>query len=310
MSFCPRCVQPVPPDSSNCPHCDYGIASIDASVASAGLESSASPEGSSFAGSSFENSSADSASADSASFDSPLIDSWDTDEPIGPDPNPRPARQRLDLPRPAWPELAWPQWRARLPIVVGVVAVAIALATIVIRPGDHGTVFAINGAGAPSKASSASTHQTPQSGQQQAVAIDGYLKLSATARAGVSNAIVSIGNCQNIADAVATLSKAADTRAEILARLNDAQVSALPGGTAMLANLQQALQASATADRDYAAWGTATAASCSGKAAPTATYTAAQQSDTVATAAKQRFVQSWNTVASTFGLPPAAASTF
>ena len=202
------------------------------------------------------------------------------------------------------------QWRARLPIAIAVVAVAIAIATIVIRPGDHGTVIAISGAGAPSKASSASTHQSPQSGQQQAVAIDGYLKLSATARAGVSNAIVSIGNCQNIADAVATLSKAADTRAGILARLNDAQVSALPGGTAMLANLQQALQASATADRDYAAWGTAAAASCNGKAAPTATYTAAQQSDTVATAAKQRFVQSWNTVASTFGLPPAAASTF
>jgi hypothetical protein len=290
MSFCPRCVQPVPPDSSNCPHCDYGMASVD------------SP--------SFENS-----SVDSASFESPLIDSWDSDEPVAPEhPNPRAARRRPAWPTwptwPTWLEPAQLQWRARLPIAVAAVAVAIAVAVIVIRPGDHGTAIAINGAGAQSKASSAATHQTPQSGQQQAVAIDGYLKLSATARAGVSDAIVSIGNCQNIADAVATLSKAADTRAGILARLTDAQVSALPGGTGMLANLQQALQASATADRDYAAWGAATATSCSGKAAPTTTYSAAKQSDTVATAAKQRFVQSWNAVAAAFGLPPATASTF
>jgi hypothetical protein len=190
------------------------------------------------------------------------------------------------------------------------VAVAVAVALIVIRPGEHETAIAITGVGSPAEASSAATHPTPQSGQQQAVTIDGYLKLSATARAGVSDAIVAIGNCQNIADAVATLSKAADTRTAILARLPNAQVGALPGGTGMLANLQQALQASATADRDYAAWGAATASSCSGKAAPTTTYSAAQHSDTVATAAKQRFVQSWNAVAATFGLPTATASTF
>jgi hypothetical protein len=286
MSFCPRCVQPVPPESSNCPHCDYGLA--DVGIESVSVES------------------VESESAESESAESPLIEGWDSDEPVAPEhPNPRPIR-----PRPAWPTAAQLQWRARLPIAVAAVAVTIAIAVIVIRPGDHGTAIATAGAGSPSKASSAVTHPSAQSGQQQAVVIDGYLKLSATARAGVSDAIVSIGNCQNVDGAVATLSKAADTRAAILARLPAAQVSALPGGTGMLANLQQALQASATADRDYAAWGAATATSCTGKAAPTTTYSAAQQSDTLATAAKQRFVQSWNSVAAQFGLPPATASTF
>ena len=77
----------------------------------------------------------------------------------------------------------------------------------------------------------------------------------------------------------------------------------------MLADLQQGLKACAAADTDYAAWGTATETSCTGKAAPTPSYTAAQQSDAVATAAKQRFVQSWNTVAAKFGLTPQSAST-
>jgi hypothetical protein len=287
MSFCPRCVQPVPPDSSNCPHCNYDVASADSAPAAA----------------------PDSLPASVSAAPAPplpLIGTWDDDEDVAPTrTNPGPARLAI-----TWPSPSWVQWRSRLPIVVAAVAVAIAGVIIVIRPGEHTTVVAMNGAGSPAKVSSSQLDQKPQTGQQQAAVIDGYLKLSATARSGVSDAIVAIGNCHNIADAVTTLNKAADTRAGILAHLTAAQVSALPGGTGLLANLQQALQASATADRDYAAWGAATATSCIGKAAPTTTYTAAQQSDTVATAAKQRFVQSWNTVAAAFGLPPENASTF
>ncbi len=199
--------------------------------------------------------------------------------------------------------------RSRLPLVASLAAIAIIAALIATHPGDHGTTLATPGIGSAAKTNASHISQPPENGQQQATVIDRYLTQSATARDGVSNAIESINNCRNIADAVATLSRAADARAHILAGLNDAQVSALPGGPTMLTDLKQGLQASATADTDYAAWGTTTETSCTGKAVPTPSYTAAQQSDAVATAAKQRFVQSWNTVAAQFGLTPQSAST-
>jgi hypothetical protein len=190
-----------------------------------------------------------------------------------------------------------------------VVAVAIAAVVIATRPGEKASI-GVSGSGSQVKAGASTSSQVPQTGQQQAAVIEGYLRQSAAARSGVSDAIGSIGGCRNIVGAVATLRNAADTRAHILAGLTGAQVTALPGGSTMLADLQQALQASAAADRDYAAWGAAAATSCAGHAAHTTEYSAAQQSDAVATAAKQRFVQSWNTVAAQFGLSPQNASAF
>ena len=68
--------------------------------------------------------------------------------------------------------------------------------------------------------------------------------------------------------------------------------------------------ASAQADQHYAAWGNAVSATCTGTAAHTADYTAAVQSDAAATAAKQRFVQNWNVVATQYNLAQQSASTF
>ncbi len=182
----------------------------------------------------------------------------------------------------------------------------------VLHPGDHGRI-ALRGAGSaaqPSSTAPTTAPATPQSGQQQATTIQGYLTQSAAARSGVSDAISSIAGCRNIPASITTLSNAADARTKILTSLDGAQVSALPGGAALLTDLQHALQASATADHDYAAWGSAVAAACVGQAAHTADYTAATQSDTVATAAKQSFVTKWNPVAAQFGLPAQSASVF
>jgi hypothetical protein len=214
--------------------------------------------------------------------------------------------------RPAHLTAAWQRrLRSKLPLVVALAAIAVTAAVIATDPGDHGNTIAIAipGVGSPTETNASHISQPPENGQQQATVIGRYLTQSATARDGVSDAIGSIDDCRNIPGAVATLSNAAEARTRILAGLTHAQVTALPGGTRMLADLQQALQASAAADSDYAAWGTATETSCAGKAGHTTSYAAAQQSDAVATAAKQRFVKSWNPVATQFGLPPQDAST-
>jgi hypothetical protein len=286
MSFCPRCVQPVPPGASSCPQCDYDIASIDAATGTPPDLGRDSPG-------------ADPPPAQGAGW-SPL-GAWDEHEDVAL----TRANLRSTRVRPVW-EL---RLRSRLPLVASLAAIAIIAALIATHPGDHGTTLAIPGVGSSAKTNASHVSQPPENGQQQATVIDRFLTQSATARDGVSNAIESIDDCRNIADAVATLSAAADARTRILAGLTDAQVTALPGGPTMLADLQQGLRASAAADTDYAAWGTTTETSCTGKASPTTSYAAAQQSDAIATAAKQRFVQSWNAVAAQFGLTPQNAST-
>jgi hypothetical protein len=287
MSFCPRCTQPVPTGAGSCPQCDYDISAIDPSTTETtpGFDRRGPPPETLL----------------QAAPWSPL-DTWNDHETVTPaQGNRRPPRHKPD-----WHRLL----RSKLPIIAAAVIIAITAAMVVVpQPGDHGDIIAIPGIGSPAKANASRVSQATENGQQQATVIDRYLKQSATARAGVSDAIGSIAECRNIANAVATLSNAADTRARILTDLTHAQVTALPAGTTMLADLQQALRASATADRDYAAWGTATETACTGKATHTASFTAAQQSDATATAAKQRFVQNWNTTAVQFGFPPQNAST-
>ena len=118
--------------------------------------------------------------------------------------------------------------RSRLPLVASLAAIAIIAALIATHPGDHGTTSPPLASAHAAKTNASHISQPPENGQQQATVIDRYLTQSATARDGVSNAIESIGGCRNIADAVATLSHAADARAQILAGLTDAQVTALP----------------------------------------------------------------------------------
>jgi hypothetical protein len=145
-------------------------------------------------------------------------------------------------------------------------------------------------------------------GLTQASIIAGYLTDSGHARRGIGAAISAISGCGNIASAVTTLQYAAEVRSRIVTALASADVSALPNGAAAVADLGRAMQASADADRHYAAWGQAVAG-CHGRAPHNAEFTAAQQSDTIATAAKQRFAGEWNPIAATYGLAKQSADT-
>ncbi|HEY3086447.1 MAG TPA: hypothetical protein VGJ59_00085 [Jatrophihabitantaceae bacterium] len=138
--------------------------------------------------------------------------------------------------------------------------------------------------------------------------IAGYLTQSGQARQGIGAAISAISRCTNIPSAVTTLENAADVRTRILAGLASADVSALPNGAAAVADLSRAMQASADADRHYAAWGQ-TIAGCRAQAPHNAEFVAAQQADIMATAAKQRFADEWNPIAARYGLAQQSANT-
>lgn len=219
-----------------------------------------------------------------------------------------------------------PERRSRLPWIAGtlvaIIAVAVVMLVLLTRPkhslGPVDTARSAAASAAAGASASSGTGQQSTSGpsgpssasgpaQQQATAIAGYLNQTSAVRAGISAAIGSIGGCRDIAAAVSTLRQAADVRAGITSSLTPSQVSALPGGAAIRTELRQAMTASAEADRHYASWGEAVATSCAGQAAHTPEFAAAQRSDLVASAAKQRFVQSWNAVAPAFGFPPQTA---
>jgi hypothetical protein len=145
-------------------------------------------------------------------------------------------------------------------------------------------------------------------GLAQASMIDRYLTASGQARHRIGAAINAISRCTNIPSAVTRLQSAARVRSRIVTTLASADVTALPGGAAAVADLRRAMRASANADRQYAAWGRAVAG-CHGHAHGNAQFAAAQRSDAVATAAKGRFADEWNPIAARYGLAKQNANT-
>jgi hypothetical protein len=175
-------------------------------------------------------------------------------------------------------------------------------------PSGAASSSAATSASASASASPSTSAAGRQRGRAQASTIARYLTDSGQARQGIGAAISAISGCTNIGSAVATLDNAADVRSRIVTELATTDVSALRNGGAAVADLSRAMRASADADRHYAAWGRAVSR-CHGQAPQNADFAAAQQSDSVATAAKQRFADEWNPIAATFGLAKQSADT-
>ena len=209
-------------------------------------------------------------------------------------------------------------------VVAGLVVLTLIVVLVTSRIGHHGTANSTPGntAGLTSTGGITPSHAAPSSasgsgstkpanhalGLRQASTIAGYLTQSGQARQGIGAAISAISGCNNITSAVTTLQNAADVRSRIVTALASTDVSALHNGTAAVADLGRAMQASADADRHYAAWGQAVAR-CHRRAPQNADFAAAQQADSLATAAKQRFIDEWNPIAATYGLAEPSADT-
>lgn len=318
MLSCPRCVRPVPPDAAQCPTCGYDIhaAARSAPHAAPGRVTEAQPRA---------PLTLPGGAAAAAPWGETGVAAPQTDEALGLIPGFAEGPAQLTGP----PQDRRRYWWIGGGVVAGLVVLTVIVGLAASRIGHRGAAKATpvttavltptGGSGGPSGATSTSASASGSGsgstrpanrrrGLAQASIIAGYLTDSGQARQGIGSAISAISGCTNIASAVATLRNAADVRSRIVMELATADVSALPKGAAAIADLGRAMQASANADRYYAAWGEAVAR-CHGHAPSNADLAAAQQSDTVATAAKRRFADEWNPIAATYGLAKQNADT-
>jgi hypothetical protein len=299
MSFCPRCVQPVVSDAVRCPHCEYDIPPVIAptthpSYAEQPLAVLEPPRV---------------AEPPVTSDPGLAADPWERTTVIPTVSPVRSVSKRKPTPRLRMPGLRMPRLGASRPVmlaaVVTTMVVLLGTALILARHSDSPPRQAVVAAAASS--STPPKSNSPASDRAQAAAIAAYLSQSAQARQGIVSAITAIAGCHATSSAVTTLQNAATARAQIVQGLRSAQVSALPNGAALVADLGQAMSASADADQHYAAWGRAVAG-CTTQAPHNADFAMAQQSDAAADTAKVRFVSEWNQLASAFGLASQSAS--
>jgi len=149
---------------------------------------------------------------------------------------------------------------------------------------------------------STSTGTTALTQQQAATSLAGLLAQSGTDHSDVNAAVTNVENCKSLAADARTFTKAAANRRTLLTKL--AQLpgrSALPA--AMLTDLTNGWQASATVDADLAKWATVEAGHCKKNDLKNPAYTASLPFDSKATNGKSAFVGQWNGLAKKYSLP-------
>jgi hypothetical protein len=121
------------------------------------------------------------------------------------------------------------------------------------------------------------------------------------AAAVLAAAVQDVGNCSGTSSDIATISNVASQRA---AEYNDAErlsIGALPNGSQLKSDLVSALRYSKKADKDFLAW--ARQQVNDGACTQTSSYRAGVAASDNAVTAKNNFVQLWNPIASSQGLP-------
>ena len=201
--------------------------------------------------------------------------------------------------------------RSLVGICFGLVLFVVAGAAYLLIPNSptHGAGRAGTGGATTAGGPTTSTSGPSSRERAQAQLVATYLRRSAAARVGITRALVAIGNCADLPTSIGALEAAAQTRTQIVASLAPSDVSELASGADLVNTLAQALTASASADRHYAAWGRAALPSCVGHARSTADYALARQSDAQADVAKRNFTKLWNPIAQRLGLPAQEPST-
>ena len=205
-----------------------------------------------------------------------------------------------------------------LPLIIGVVVAAAAIAAVVIlvlhpfghgkpAPSAHGptarpTSVAPSGSPSPTPSPTPSPSPTPVSAQQAATRLAALLAQSVTDRNAVNAAYNDVSTCgPNLAQDVQTFQRAAASRRQLLGEL-----TTMPGRAAlsqpMMADLTSAWQASVRADDDFANWAQDQSAGCSTGNHSDPHYAAAYEPDLQATASKRAFIRLWNPVAQTYSL--------
>lgn len=141
--------------------------------------------------------------------------------------------------------------------------------------------------------------------RSQARSVDALLRDSTGARDEVVTAVVNTRQCTQLSQNIRALRAAARERERLVSRLGSLDVGAIPDGQKATASLRRAWNASARADRRFAAWAENVGKpnGCSGGTPATGRhYRQAVRASAAASRAKAQFVRLWNPVAVKVGL--------
>ncbi|MEU4493081.1 hypothetical protein AB0F96_06380 [Streptomyces sp. NPDC023998] len=158
---------------------------------------------------------------------------------------------------------------------------------------------------ATSAAPNNSTEAAADPAKAQAEALDKLLADSNNSRGAVIRSVESIKQCQNLDQAAADLSGAANQRRGLVTRLEGLAVDKLAGHAELTSALTKAWQASASADDHYAAWAQQVKdkKGCKGgKARNTGQTAQANRASGEATKAKREASALWNAIARKYEL--------
>jgi hypothetical protein len=193
--------------------------------------------------------------------------------------------------------------RPLIPVAVaaGIAVVVVAALTLSSHGGPPAGAPGNGTAAGGTPTASTSTGTTALTQQQAATSLAGLLSQSGTDHADVNAAVTNVEGCKGLTADAQTFNKAAANRRTLLTKL--AQLpgrSALPA--AMISNLTNGWQASATVDAALAKWATSEAGHCKKDDTKNPNYSASLPFDSKATNGKSAFVGQWNGLARKYGL--------
>lgn len=189
-------------------------------------------------------------------------------------------------------------------VIAGNVAVAASPGTPQMATGGRATVTQNQSATLERSVS------TTNEARQQAAALNELLDRSALQRDRVATATGQIERCEGLSAARQDLLDAAAGRQSLVNELNQMDLSDLPDNQRLSVDLEDAWDASADSDRNYADWAQqsqATGCPPGGPAPRTAAHRAAQSTDQLASESKESFVELWNPIGSAYDLPERTA---
>ena len=201
-------------------------------------------------------------------------------------------------------------------VVVGIVIIVVGVRALSSMGGSSSSAVGNGTGAAATPIASSATGTTASSGtsaatgtsvltqQQAATALSGLLVQSDTVHTDVNAAIAKVKGCTDLTADEQAFNKAAANRRTMLALL--AKLRQVPGRSAlspaMLTDLTDGWQASATVDADLANWATSEVGHCTKNDLGNPAYRASLPYDSKATKGKTAFVQQWNGLARKYGL--------
>ncbi len=194
-------------------------------------------------------------------------------------------------------------------VLAVVVAVLAAVITNLVLTHRHSTAAASPAATtappspAPTSPSPSPASRSPSAAavaSQQAAAVNKLLSSSAAARTALQHAVSQAGSCTNVSGAVSGIQRVVNERGTEYNQAVALSTSALANGAALKSDLLTVLRDSLNADRDYLRWAQQQNNPGCTPAAPSGTFTTADQQ---AGTAKKAFLQLWNPIAAKYGLP-------